>query len=45
VLVLDEGRTAGIGTHAELLDSCEVYRDICVAQLGKEGLNGRRRAG
>jgi ATP-binding cassette subfamily B protein len=45
VLVLDEGRTAGIGTHADLLGTCEVYRDICVAQLGKEALNGRRRAG
>ena len=44
VLVLDDGRTAGIGTHLELLSSSEVYRDICVAQLGKEALSGRRHA-
>jgi len=44
VLVLDDGRTAGVGTHAELLESSDVYRDICVAQLGKEALHGRRRA-
>jgi ATP-binding cassette, subfamily B, multidrug efflux pump len=40
VLVLDEGRAVGIGSHARLLTECEVYRDICVAQLGKEALDG-----
>jgi ATP-binding cassette subfamily B protein len=39
VLVLDEGKPAGIGTHATLLRDCEVYRDICIAQLGREALN------
>jgi len=39
VLVLDEGKPAGLGTHQELVRDCEVYRDICVAQLGKEALN------
>ncbi len=43
VLVLDQGSAAGVGTHAELLRDCEVYRDICVAQLGKEALNGAAR--
>jgi ATP-binding cassette subfamily B protein len=43
VLVLDDGRVCGIGTHADLLRRCELYRDICVAQLGKEALNGPRR--
>ncbi len=36
VLVLEDGRVAGIGRHAELLTTCDVYRDICAAQLGKE---------
>ncbi len=37
ILVLDEGRLVGSGTHAELLDSCEVYREICDSQLEREG--------
>ena len=36
ILVLDEGRLVGSGTHAELLDSCEVYREICDSQLERE---------
>ncbi len=28
------------GTHRELLDSCEIYREIVLSQLGKEELNG-----
>ena len=38
ILVLDEGRLAGKGTHAELMESCEVYRQIAVSQLSKEEL-------
>lgn len=38
ILVLDEGRLAGIGTHEELLESCEVYRQIAYSQLSKEEL-------
>ena len=33
ILVLDEGRLAGKGTHAELMERCEVYRQIAVSQL------------
>lgn len=33
ILVMDEGRIAGTGTHEELLASCEVYREICASQL------------
>ena len=40
VLVLDDGRAAGVGTHAQLIRSCDVYRDICAAQLGREALDG-----
>ncbi len=40
VLVLDDGVPAGLGSHAELLRACDVYRDICAAQLGREALEG-----
>ncbi len=36
IVVLDEGRIVGIGTHKELMDSCEVYRQIAYSQLSKE---------
>jgi ATP-binding cassette, subfamily B, multidrug efflux pump len=36
IIVLDEGRTAGIGTHRELMKTCEVYRDIVSSQLSEE---------
>jgi ATP-binding cassette subfamily B protein len=38
IIVLDEGKIAGKGTHAELMKSCEVYRGIATAQLSKEEL-------
>ncbi len=36
ILVLDEGRIAGLGTHQELVSSCLAYREIVVSQLGEE---------
>lgn len=36
IIVLDEGRIAGMGTHRELLDTCEVYREIVSSQLSEE---------
>ncbi len=33
IIVLDDGRISGIGTHSELLKSCEIYREICTSQL------------
>jgi ATP-binding cassette subfamily B protein len=36
ILVLDEGRLVGNGTHRELLDSCPVYREIVFSQLSLE---------
>lgn len=36
ILVLDEGNLVGQGTHAELVKSCEVYREICESQLESE---------
>lgn len=38
IIVLEEGRAAGIGTHSELLESCDVYREIYKSQMNeKEG--------
>lgn len=38
ILVLDEGKVVGQGTHEELLRTCEVYRQIALSQLSKEEL-------
>lgn len=38
IIVLDNGSCVGIGTHKELLKSCEVYRQIALSQLSKEEL-------
>lgn len=38
IVVLDEGRMAGIGTHRQLLESCPVYREIALSQLSEEEL-------
>lgn len=38
IIVLDEGRMAGCGTHEELMKNCEVYRQIAYSQLSKEEL-------
>ncbi len=38
ILVLDGGKVAGAGTHGELMESCEVYRQIAYSQLSKEEL-------
>lgn len=38
IIVLDEGRQVGTGTHRELLKNCEVYRQIALSQLSEEEL-------
>ncbi|MCD8255652.1 MAG: ABC transporter ATP-binding protein/permease [Oscillospiraceae bacterium] len=38
IIVLDRGEVAGIGTHAELMKDCDVYRQIAYSQLSKEEL-------
>ena len=38
ILVLDEGKIVGMGTHKELLKNCEVYKQIALSQLSKEEL-------
>ena len=39
ILVLDEGKVVGEGTHKELLKTCEVYKQIALSQLSKEELD------
>ena len=39
IIVLDEGKVAGIGTHKELLERCDVYREIALSQLSEEEIN------
>lgn len=40
IIVLDEGKIAGIGTHEQLLESCVQYREIAESQLSEEELKG-----
>ena len=39
IVVLDNGRVCGIGTHNELMENCDVYREIALSQLSKEELD------
>ena len=38
ILVLDQGKCVGIGTHKQLLKTCKVYKEIALSQLSKEEL-------
>lgn len=38
IIVLDEGKMVGMGTHDELMKNCEVYKEIALSQLSKEEL-------
>ena len=38
IITMDRGRIAGIGTHKELLQNCDVYREIAASQLSEEEL-------
>ena len=38
IVVLDEGRQVGMGTHSELMKNCEVYKQIALSQLSEEEL-------
>ena len=38
IIVMENGRTVGVGTHAELLRSCEIYREIVATQLGEDAV-------
>ena len=39
IIVLDEGKVAGIGTHKELLKNCDVYYQIAASQLSEKNWN------
>ena len=39
IIVVDDGRIVGKGTHKELMDTCETYREIALSQLSKEELS------
>lgn len=36
ICVLNHGAVAGLGTHDELFETCELYREICLSQLKRE---------
>lgn len=36
IIVLDDGKIVGIGTHRQLLDGCQIYREICQSQLSEK---------
>ena len=40
IVVMDEGRMTGLGTHSELLQTCGTYREIAESQLSEEELKG-----
>lgn len=40
IVVLDEGRVAGMGTHDQLMQSCDLYREIAYSQLSEKELAG-----
>jgi len=42
IIVLDNGTSVGVGTHKELLKSCEVYKEIALSQLSKEELDNAK---
>ena len=44
IIVLDEGRIVGKGTHIELLRNCEVYKEIAISQLSEEELSPTARS-
>ena len=38
IIVLDEGKTVGMGTHRELMESCGTYREIVISQMGRDAV-------
>ena len=40
IVVLDDGRVVGVGTHEQLMESCQEYREIAMSQLSEEELKG-----
>ena len=42
ILVLEDGKCVGAGTHTELMKNCKVYQEIAYSQLSKEELDNAR---
>ena len=42
IIVLDDGRMAGLGTHQQLMETCDVYREIALSQLSEDELERGR---
>ena len=40
ILVLEDGKIVGTGTHGQLMESCEAYREIAGSQLSEKELKG-----
>ncbi|MEG1520811.1 MAG: ABC transporter ATP-binding protein, partial [Clostridia bacterium] len=38
IIVLDEGKIVGQGTHSELINNCDIYKEIALSQLSEEEL-------
>ena len=43
ILVMDEGKLAGIGSHEELMENCSVYKEIALSQLSEQELERGRK--
>ena len=41
IIVLDDGKVAGIGTHKELMKTCAIYQQIAATQLSEKELQGK----
>ena len=41
IIVLEDGRISGIGTHKELMDTCETYQEIARSQLSEQELKNQ----
>ena len=41
IIVLEEGKIVGKGTHEQLMNNCETYKQIALSQLSEEELNGK----
>ena len=41
IIVLEEGKVVGIGTHEELMENNETYKQIALSQLSEDELNGK----
>ena len=39
IIVLDDGKCVGVGTHKELLKTCKIYKNIALSQLSEEELS------